>query len=463
MVRGLALASLVLVATSATTAGAEPARVGDTFTVFTRPGVTRFADVAHDPQAGAWLVVSGQSGVTGALVTSAGVEDASFSISDHPEAYSPRVAAAGGGFVACFLVEATMSVVCRRVERATPPVIGPEQVVTSGSVGHLESAPSLGCTPSECLVTWVDGPELAVRARRIGHDAAPIGAVMDLAATDGVFEAFPAVAASESLAQYLIAYTHEPSGGPMSIWGRRVSVANDVPAAPANELYTGSGLNNYPEIAFDPERERHLAISWLSEGNPDVAGQLLSADGSPIGARLAIAATSGFEGGDGIGLCFDAAADAYLAVYQGPETPGQAQQVWASAIDVDGQSFAQFQVTESDVQNGIYQPRVASDGNGRLLVVTVADHQRVDGQFVELEISADGGAGAGGSGGGSWDAGAGASSGAAGGASGSAGGGSTSNDDGGCGCRAAPRAPSGASVTVALLALALRLRRRRRS
>jgi MYXO-CTERM domain-containing protein len=243
----------------------------------------------------------------------------------------------------------------------------------------------------------------------------------------------------------------------MAISGVRVAMGGGVLAS--SEIYPLAGFNNYPEVAADPAGDRYLAVSWINTGNPDVGGHLVAGDGTPLGADLAVAASSGFEGGDGIGLAFDAASATYLAVYQGPETPGQVQQVWGSPVSADGVPGAAFQVTTASAQNGVYQPRVASDGLGRLLAVTVVDYQRIDGQFVRFDVPAD--AGTGGSGGAAGDAGIAGSSGSSGG-SGSAGSGGTSgtsDDDGGCGCRAAPQTPAGAWLVALALMGALRARR----
>ena len=439
--RRVALA-IALLATHA--AAAPPAPEGPTFTVFSRSDVTRFPDVAYDSASGAFLVVSGQLGVTARFVSAAGPDGDPFEVTTEPSALDPRVAGTGDGFLVCWLVEDEAAVKCRSVRRAGATAdLGAVQIVDSGEPKHTEGAPSLACAPTECLVTWVTAnPEIGVRARRVALDGAPTGDAMDVATTPGVFEAFPAVVYGPSRNEYLVAYTKEPGSQAMTIWGARVPGSTF-------EAFGADGLCNYPEIAHDPERDRMLSIAWISEGNPDVGGRLFSSDGTAIGDRIAIAATSGFEGGDGIGLAFDTALDTYLAVYQGPETPGVAQEVWAAAVDVDGSPSPQFQATQALATNGVYQPRVAADGQGRFLVVTVVDYQRIDGQFVVGEVPAAPDAGspdAGGSGGsGGTDAG-----------SSPGGRGSTSEGDGGCGCRTSPAPSRGAALWLAFLLLARR-------
>jgi hypothetical protein len=242
----------------------------------------------------------------------------------------------------------------------------------------------------------------------------------------------------------------------MAISAARVAVGGAVIGS--SELYALDGLNNYPEVAADPDRDRYLAVSWVNGGNPDVGGRLVSGDGTPLGDPLAVAASAGFEGGDGIGVAFDRGAATYLAVFQGPESAGQVQQVWGAPVAADGSVGGSFQITTSTAENGVYQPRAAADGAGRFLVVTVADYARIDAQWVTFPIAPDGGSGSGGSGGSAGSgAGGSAGSGAADGGPPSRGG--TTSDDG-CGCRI-PAGERGGSALVAVALMAgLRARRR---
>ena len=439
-------------------ARAEATPEGSTFPILSPPAVTRFPDVAYDPSAGSFLVVSGQQGIAARFVGAAGVEGEPFPISEDPTAYSPRVASAGGGFIACWLVEADYSVRCRRIAPGSPPTLGAPQVLTTGTVSHLESAPSVACslTASECLVTWVEQAELAVRGRRIDLDAEPIGEPIDIAVNDGVFEAFPAVACAEARGEFFVVHTREPNDQPMAIAARRSKVGDDSTVGEGFELFASNGLANYPEVAYDARREQYLSISWFIESNSDVAGRLAAADGAPIGDRIPVAASAGFEGGDGIGLAFDPAADSYLAVFQGPETPGEPQQVWAAPVGGDGAPRESFQVTSGSVDKGVYQPRVASDGAGRFLVVTVVDYLHIDGQFVKMDVEQGAATGAGGAGGGS---GTGAGDGGDGESADDA---AAVPDGGGCGCMTAPSHRPGERLPLlaALLALFASARRR---
>lgn len=432
--------------------------------MFSRPNVTRFPDVAWDAETGAFLVVSGQVGITARFVGASGPDGDAFEITTDSQAYSPRVTAVGGAFLVCWLVEASTSVLCRRVTQGgSGPAMEAEQVIESGTSKHLESAPSLACSrpASECLVTWVDYPDPSLRARRVDLSGKPLAPELDVSVTTGVFEAFPSVASAPERGEYVVVSTREPGSLKMAINAQRVAVSTGALVGGTSELYASNGLNNYPEVARDSNRDRFLAISWLSETNPDVAGRLFGPDGIPIGDRIAIAASSGFEGGDGIGLAFDSGADSYLAVYQGPETPGVVQEVWASPVSPDGTPGAAFQVTSAAGSKGVYQPRVASDGSGRFLVVTVVDYTRIAGQLVSMPVvvKPDAGTDAGASGGSAGGGGAAGAGQGAGGQSGSAGRGSVTEADEGCGCRAAS-ARGGAWTLLCLVGLGLaRLRR----
>jgi hypothetical protein len=460
-VRAKLACTAILVAGSASAALPTPS--GATFTLFSRPTTVRFPDVAYDATTGAFLVVSGQSGVTARFVEAAGPAGDPFDVTTESTALSPRVASTGDGFLACWLVEAEQAVKCRSVSRsAGTPVLGAVQTLDSGAMDkHGESAPSLRCATaaSECLVTWVDSPGIDLHAQRVLPDGTPLGPAMDLAMTANVFEAFPSVAFDALSNEYWVAYTREPDSQPMALYAVRVAVGADVPVVSPFELYTATGLNNYPEIAHDPSQDRFLAISWLNEGNPDVAGRVFTAAGTPYADRFLVAGSSGFEGGDGIGLAFDRALDTYLAVYQGPETPGETQQVWAAPVSSSGEPAAEFQATTSSATKGVYQPRVAADDQGRFLVVTVADYQRVDAQFVIGDVPVDAGTGTGGQAG----AGTGGSPNLGGsvGIGGSSGAKTAPTDPAsdGCGCRTSKRRATDGAPWLMLMALGFRRRR----
>ena len=163
--RVLALACAAI-ATAAPVHAGPPVPEGATFTVFTRPTVTRFPDVAYDTKAGAYLVVSGQGGVSGQFVEATGPAGNVFDISTDTTALSPRVASNGDGFLTCWLVEAEQAVKCRSVKRlASGPQLGSVHTLDTAGAKHGESAPSLACAvaSSECLVTWADSPSIDLR------------------------------------------------------------------------------------------------------------------------------------------------------------------------------------------------------------------------------------------------------------------------------------------------------------
>jgi MYXO-CTERM domain-containing protein len=189
------------------------------------------------------------------------------------------------------------------------------------------------------------------------------------------FDGFPSVDFVPTRSEWVVVWTTEPADNQQTVAFARVPVTADAALGPPSAFWANAGLNNYPEVACDRASGECLAITWFNQGNPDVWGCKLNADALP-GAAFAVAATPGFEGGDGIGLAFSAATGSWLAVYQGPETPGQTQEVFAT--EVDGAPLPQFQASTALGTQGIYQPRVAAHSTKpELFVVMSVDYTHV--------------------------------------------------------------------------------------
>jgi hypothetical protein len=409
---------------------------GPTTSVIESNGATvRFPDLAHDPAHDVWLVVTGQDGVRGRFLDSAGTPLSAEVPLAGAETFSPRVAYAPmlEGFVVCWFDELNHVVDCRQ---AHPESLGaPVTIDDPNTVEHLESAPDIACTADACLVTWaeaVTGGE--IRARRLGPDLSPLGPVFTLSNAPG-FDGFPSVDFVPTRDEWLVVWTTEPLDNQQTVAFARIPTNADAALAPPSAFWVHDSLNNYPEVACDPGSGECLAITYFNQGNPDVRGCKLGADGTPS-VPFAIAATPGFEGGDGIGLAFNTSTQSWLAVFQGPEAPGETQEVFGT--EVTSSPAAEFQVSTAAGDKGIYQPRVAAHSSKpEFLVAMSVDYTHVGVQKVTGESSSiptDASAGAGG--GGAADSGSGASSGS--GSGGSAIRGGTEEADGGCGCRTAP-------------------------
>lgn len=417
---------------------------GPTTTVLESNGSTvRFPDLAHDPANDLWLVVGGQDGLRGRFLDANGTPLGAEVPVAGVATFSPRVAHAPmlDGFVVCWLDEPNHTVNCRRAQAES--LGAPVTIDDANTVEHLESAPDVSCTSDACLVTWaeaVNGGE--IRARRLGPTLAPLGPVFTLSNAPG-FDGFPSVDFVPTRDEWLVVWTTEPLDNQQTVAFARIPTSADAALGPPSAYWTHTGLNNYPEVACDPSSGSCLAITYFNQGNPDVWGCKLEPDGTPS-EPFAVAATPEFEGGDGLGVAFNASTQSWLAVFQGPEAPGETQEAFGT--EVTSTPAAEFQVSTAKGQSGIYQPRVAAHSSKpEFFVAMSVDYthvglQKVMGQGISIPTDA-------GSGGGSADSG--------GGGGGIAGNGTvtrggTEDDDGGCGCRTSPARRSAWPFAVVL-------------
>jgi hypothetical protein len=174
-----------------------------------------------------------------------------------------------------------------------------------------------------------------------------------------------------------VAWTYEPVTGGGAIATRTVGAADG--ALGTETVLYASAYENYPDIAYDPRRDRFLVVSWhIEPGRHDVYGRFAGADGAPLGDVIPIAASAEFEGGDGIGLAYSREADAYVSVFQATTT-----EIWASHVSGDGVPSAPIEATRG-ARMGTYAPRIAAElGAPRWLLVTSADFDRIVVQGVE--------------------------------------------------------------------------------
>jgi hypothetical protein len=79
---------------------------------------------------------------------------------------------------------------------------------------------------------------------------------------------------------------------------------------------TVTGYQGYPDVAYDPDRDRYLAV-WEDDqpGTPgtDIYGQVISADGSLLGSDFALSSASGYQY-DPV-LAYGQASEVYLAAW----------------------------------------------------------------------------------------------------------------------------------------------------
>lgn len=422
---------------------------GPTTTVLESNGSTvRFPDLAHDPVNDVWLVVAGQNGIRGRFLDANGTPLGAEIALAGAETYSPRLTYAPmlDAFVVCWFDEPNHATQCRS---ASDGNLGATVTIDEpNTVEHLESAPDVSCGQNACLVTWaeaVTGGE--IRARRLGTDLSALGPVFTLSNAPG-FDGFPSVDFVPTRDEWVVVWTTEPANNQQTVAFVRVPTNADAALGPPEAFWTNTSLNNYPEVACNPGNGECFAISYFSQGNPDVWGCKLGADGTP-GAPFAVAATPEFEGGDGLGLAFNASTQSWLGVFQGPETNGEPQEVFGA--EVKETPFPEFQATTADGANGVYQPRVAAHpSKPEFFVAMSVDYTHVGLQKLTgdgISTPSDAGADAGVDAGSKPDAAEPER-------------GATEEDAGGCGCRVASPAPS--SWLVSLLALGLLRSRARR-
>ncbi|MDQ3033832.1 MAG: hypothetical protein M3Y87_15555, partial [Myxococcota bacterium] len=385
----LALAALFVLAPTVS-ARAQLTRRGESIVVSDVGPTKRLPALAFDPVNGRWLVVWSLHPVAGRFLDRDGTPlgDPFVVPSRSPEgSIAPRVVHAPGidAFLVTWLAEESgSSRVSARLVRAnadgTPSFVsGDVSVSETARAKHPESSPSAAWSEASrtFVVTWADTEgDLDVRARRLDAAAVPLGDEV-LVSSGEAFDAFPVVSVSPVGDTFLIAWTYEPVTGGGSIATRRMT-ASDGALGEEHVLYA-STFENYPDLAYDARRDRFFVVSWhIGPGEHDVWGRFADTSGAPIGEVIPVAASAGFEGGDGIGVAYNREADAYTVVYQTDDLD-----VWGSAMTGDGMPGASFEIT-TGARMGSYAPRVAAeDGAPRFLVVASLDFDRIVAQGLD--------------------------------------------------------------------------------
>ena len=389
-------------------AEAQLARRGETQIVSDVAGVKRLPGLAYDPVHERFLVVWSLFPVGAAVVDADGAAVGSPFVVPETGAEAsvcPRVAyaASADAFLVTWVEEegGTSRIEARLVrptDEGSPSFLGGDVIVSDGArPKHPESCPSVAWSEASetFLVVWSDVEgDLDVRARRLDASGAPIGDEMQVS-TGGAFDAFPAVALGTASDTFVIAWAHEPVEGGSTISTRTVSAGGG--ALGSETILYASEYEHYPDIAYDPTRDRFLVVSWHIGPGPDLYGRFADPAGAPVGEVIPIAATEAFEGGDGVGVAYSREADGYVAVFQSDST-----EIWAAFVDGEGSSEPSLEATRG-ARMGSYSPKVAAvAGAPRFIVATSADYDRIVTQVLEVPAAArpdagtglvDGGAG----------------------------------------------------------------------
>jgi hypothetical protein len=388
-------------------ASAEVRRMGDTVVAFNKTRVppfgmaARYPDVAYDPLHDVYLVVAGQQPIEGRFVSASGQPlGSTFRVSPSAGTIASRVDynRVTDTFVVTWIDEggsgagddAITALLLRYNGAGGATVLTGEMFFGRNGVGkHTESAPSVACATNsaECLVTWAQwaAPWNVIGQRIDAATGAPIGPEIPVGAT-GDWEALPSVAYNSAQNEYFVVHTSEAPNGVMYTVGERIQAGTGAHLG-RSTLYGHAGLNNYPEVAYNSRGNLYVVITWFFNAAPtgaDVFGRLVDGNGSPASPVIPVAANTFFEGGDGIGLAYNAHHDGFLAVFQGPS-----QDTLAVELNGLGSPAAPvFRAMESGAARDIYQPQVAGATNaGRYLIATSVDHNRVSTQLIDTSTA----------------------------------------------------------------------------
>lgn len=102
-------------------------------------------------------------------------------------------------------------------------------------------------------------------------------------------QAQPGIAAGTTDA--LVAWVDDRAVVKTDVVARRAAADGTYPGADVTVTGAGSLAQAAPQLVHDPGRSRFLAV-WEDGASPDLVGQVVGADGTPVGAPLAVAAAA---------------------------------------------------------------------------------------------------------------------------------------------------------------------------
>ena len=179
----------------------------------------------------------------------------------------------------------------------------------------------------------------------------------------------PRLACSPASENHLMVY-EKHSGGNSMIYGQMVSadgspIGNEVALSPA-------GANREPAAAFDAEFNKYLVL-WCDRGdNPAIRGQVLEADGNLTGENFTVYAYGG-NPQFSPNIVYDNYSGRFLAVWQDGDSSSDSD-IMGRSIDfidvepVDGPPHMQDPIVISQAAGSQYDPAVAYN-NGEYMVV----------------------------------------------------------------------------------------------
>jgi PKD repeat protein len=380
---GMAVFVLALTALGPDSAGAQDARIGNTFPIRTTSNL-RFPDISHDSVNDAYLVawsVSNQP-LGARFVGADGTLLGSTVTLTTKAALSVGVACgAQGGTDTCLIawVEEKPFLVSGRLVRYSG---GSVQFLTDPFVinqnayddlGESDPAVAYSATSNEFLVSWAEysspgGPD--VKAQRVSAAGSAIGTEIPIAVTTA-WEGDPSVAYNPFTNEFLVAYQFNDGNvavqlvqpGTGNLIGGRSTVLSGV-------------FEKYPEVAFNPDTRQYLVTCWAQTPLWVIHGRFLDETGQPLGdAPIAVAPLGG---GPQTGLAYNAVNKAFFAAFQDHDNV----ETWGASVSSGGVPNPRFQVTV--VGNGRQAAEIAVGASGVASRWLVLDSEYITlwGQFV---------------------------------------------------------------------------------
>jgi hypothetical protein len=360
---------------SSTTSADPPsiARIGDTFVIPTLAASTpkRFADVAHDPVSDVYLQVNGNVATSGTfLAGDAAILGEAFAIAD-TDAYTQGVRVAWGG--EAFLVAwhdnregpDTARLRGRRVQWDGAPQLGADVELGTGDT-YSEMPPALAwsMTSASFLVVWHAAAGDDIHAQRVDAEGTRIGTPI-LVTADPDWQSDAGVAWNPDRDEWLVVYTH--AGATTEVRARLVA-ADGTLLGEAITIATAAGTW-LAHAAFDSSTGDYL-VAWF-EGR--IAARTLAADGTFTSDVFELA--SGFGSYDGFALAHDPSTGWFAAAFH-----GNTDEDFAIAFDATGVQSEVIEATSSRGEDGNFNPRIASRGEGEWLLVTSRGFADIVGQ-----------------------------------------------------------------------------------
>jgi len=145
---------------------------------------------------------------------------------------------------------------------------------------------------------------------------------------------------------------------------------------PPFAIYTGTGDQSIPDVAFDPINNRAL-VTWVENaptgGALAVRGQLMNADGTAYGPAISISAAGSRDAWYGLGMgtsrvvAFDPDDQRYLVVWVDARSPSGGAKIYGQLLNPDGSLYGDnFAISPG---GSVGAPTVAFDSiNDRFLV-----------------------------------------------------------------------------------------------